>query len=201
MVKQTKGYILLVLLVITGLASQVPKQTLTGKERKNLTTHLKDSKAAFLLAIQDLSPEQLSFTPDNYFSIKHIIQQQAFTEKMLWQIADSAVERTKSNNEYNKPNENVFSQNVLITNGQLLDPTGYKNAQKFSAERAQKIFAANRNKLIKYVKTTTDDARHHWAQTPLGQASIYQTLIAAADATTFYIEQINAIKSDPHFPK
>ncbi len=201
MVKRTKGYILLLLLVITGLANRAPKQTLSGKERKNLVTQLKESKAEFINAVKYLSPEQLKFKPANKPSIKQIIQLQALAENNCWQIADTAVERP---NEFLKnipaKEERIF-ENLSNEELELLNPYAYKLVQKISAEKGGNIFYSNRAKMIKYVKTTTDDARHHFAQTPLGAVSIYQIINAAAANTFYFTLQINAVKAQPGFPK
>ena len=69
MFKRTKGYLLLTLLVLTGLAGNTHSNSLSGKERKVLVNHLKDSKTAFLKSVKNLSEDQLIriakvFNPD-----------------------------------------------------------------------------------------------------------------------------------------
>jgi hypothetical protein len=199
MVKRTKGYILLTLLVITGLASQVPKETLTGKERKLLVTQLKESRTSFLDAIKDLNQSQLAFKPQGRPSINQWIQRQASAEINLWKLADTAVERPHSKNEQ-LPADGIL-QNLGDAGQKELDPKAYQQMQGLPADKSVKLFLAARNDVLKYVRTTTDDAHHHIAQTPFGPVTIYQVISTIPANTAFYIHRINETKAQPGFPK
>jgi hypothetical protein len=57
------GYLLLALLVITGLAGTITSTSITSKERKLIVSNLKDTKNDVLKSIKGLSKSQLNFKP------------------------------------------------------------------------------------------------------------------------------------------
>ena len=61
MLKRTKGYTLLLLLVLTGLAGRISTTTITSKERRVAIDELKESKVAVLKSVKGLSEKQLNF--------------------------------------------------------------------------------------------------------------------------------------------
>ncbi|MFL5788794.1 MAG: hypothetical protein ACJ748_12120, partial [Flavisolibacter sp.] len=61
MLKRTKGYFLLTMLVLTGLAGRLHTDTLSGKERRFLISELKLTSSDFLLSIKYLTPRQLNY--------------------------------------------------------------------------------------------------------------------------------------------
>jgi hypothetical protein len=191
----------LVLLVVTGLASQVSKDTLSGKERKRLLTELKESKASFLLCIKGLNENQLNFKSTSKCSIKEIIQRQALAEINLWQMADTASPQTF---QYEKQKLTETNEKAIALDDAaqpVLNPFGCKKVKTFSVEKATKIFIAQRNNVIKYVQTTTDDVNKHFAQTSFGKITLYQILKSIPSNTEYYIQQAQSIKASPHFPK
>src|SRR4030095_10936448 len=86
------GYLLLALLVITGLAGTINSTSPTGKERKFAANHLKDTKGDFLKSVKGLSQIQLDFkvAPDAW-SIKECAYHIAIAEKYFWRILESTM--------------------------------------------------------------------------------------------------------------
>ena len=75
MLKRTKGYTLLLLLVLTGLAGRLFTTTITSQERRFLLDELKESKAGVQNAIKGLTEEQLNFkTSPEKWSVKECLQ-------------------------------------------------------------------------------------------------------------------------------
>ncbi|HEX2535578.1 MAG TPA: hypothetical protein VHK69_17670, partial [Chitinophagaceae bacterium] len=60
MFKRTNGYILLALLVVTGLAGRISSDTISSKERRTLTGQLKDTRNALVKSVKGLTAEQLA---------------------------------------------------------------------------------------------------------------------------------------------
>ena len=94
MFKRTKGYLLLTLLVLTGLAGNTHSISLSGKERKVLVNHLKDSKSVFLKAVKNLSEDQLNFkaAPDKW-SVKECIYHITLAETNIWAMAEAQLKQ------------------------------------------------------------------------------------------------------------
>ena len=108
MYKRTKGYTLLLLLVLTGLAGRISMTTVTSKERRLLIDNLKDSKAYLQKSVKGLSELQLNFkAAPNKWSIKECVQHIALAENNLWNMAETALKQPatpekKSRNKTNR---------------------------------------------------------------------------------------------------
>ncbi|MDQ3846802.1 MAG: DinB family protein [Bacteroidota bacterium] len=206
MFKKNKGYILLALLVITGLASQVTNDTLNNKERKFLVRYLKETKAAFFASTEDLSEKQLNFKPaSDKWSIKEYIQHQALTERKVWVIVDSILKQRQSTEPqaFLKVEDErlIYAKEDWIhqlsgTEAKLPPNTKWK-----TTDEAKEAFKKDRTNVITYVKTTTDNVRTHVAKFPYGHLDAYQLMLIMAIHTQQHIRQIEAIKNNPAFPK
>src|SRR3982751_2395654 len=94
MLKRTKGYLLLTLLVLTGLAGNTHSNSISGKERRSLVNQLKDSKAALLESIEGLSDAQLNFKPaPDKWSVRECIYHLAVAENNLWTATSAALKK------------------------------------------------------------------------------------------------------------
>ncbi|MDQ3682859.1 MAG: DinB family protein [Bacteroidota bacterium] len=206
MLKRTKGYILLTLLVITGLANQVPSDTLTSKERKFLINNLKDTKENLSKTVKGLSETQLNFKPGaDKWSVKECVQHLAIAEENFWKMGEEALKQPA--NAENRKEIKMSDQdmiNAMIDRSQKFQaPETFKPEQskwKTSSE-AMNAFKETRMRLIKYVKTTTEDIRNHVTKAPLGSIDVYQVFLITSAHTARHTKQIEEIKTDPAFPK
>lgn len=206
MYKQISTYLLLTLLVITGFAGSIHSGSLSGKERKLLTTDLKETKKAFLQSVKNLNQAQLDFkaTPESW-SVKECAYHLAIAEKNIWEMAKAAL-KEQANPE--KRNEIKVTDDQLlkmirdrshkIKTSEVFEP---KNAPYQHLEEALSDFKERRADLIQYVKTTKDDMRNHVTQSPLGSVDAYQVLLLLSAHTNRHTQQIQEIKSNPNFPK
>lgn len=206
MVKRTNTYIVLCLIVITSLGSQVYRPTISSKERKWMTTHLKDSRSQFLKSVKDLSDPQLNFKPDKgAWSIKECIMHIAATENELWLLARKTMKGTPNPEEKN---------NILVKDEYLLKGMADHNQKEQAPEQLQPAkatwetteaaidaFKENRGEVIKFIKTTTTDVRNYVAEAPFGKADVYQILIVISAHSARHTKQIEEIKGHPAFPK
>ena len=206
MFKRTSGFILLILLVITGIGSQVSNTTLEAKERRILVEQLKETKNAFLKSTKELSEAQLNFKSSNdKWSIKECMQHIALAEKGLWSVADDALKL---------PANAVRRSEIKITDEEISKvgndrtakqqaPESLKpgNAKWKSAKEITESFKEDRAALIKYVKTTTLDVRNHVTDLAVGPVDAYQVMLLIAAHSDRHIQQIEEIKRDPKFPK
>lgn len=197
MFKRTKGYVLLTLLVLTGLASQVKNETLRTQERRILLQHLKNSKKEFIASIEDLKNHQLDFkSPASTLSIRDNIGQLNEIECSLWKIARKKLEM---DNEAEKTIQSAFvDENIKSLAGKASCKT---RRLKGDCNQLEKQFKENRAVLIKYVKTTTEDVRSQVVETPYGYLDIYQMLLLIAAETERITLEIEKIKQDPSYPK
>src|SRR5688572_5566723 len=93
MQKRKYGYILLTLLVISGLAGTPSGNTLSKKERKYAADQMKDSRADVLKSIKELSEAQLNFRAGkDQWTIKECIYHIAISERNLWNLIEATME-------------------------------------------------------------------------------------------------------------
>ncbi|HEY0731529.1 MAG TPA: hypothetical protein VGD33_03835 [Chitinophagaceae bacterium] len=197
MFKRTKGYVLLTLLVVTGLASQVKNETLRTQERRILLQQLKDSKKEFIASIEDLKNHQLDFKQSaSSLSIRENIGQLNEIECSLWKIARKKLERESASN---KAIASDFKDDGIKN---LAGKASCKrNLVKGNCDQIEKQFKDSRAVLIKYVRTTTEDVRKQVVETPYGQLDIYQVLLLITAETERITLEIEKLKQDPSFPK
>jgi hypothetical protein len=200
------GYLLLALLVITGLAGTITSTSITSKERKFAASHLKDTKGGDVLkSIKGLSRAQLDFkTAPGKWSIKECVCHIAVSERILWQTLENAM---------NQPANPEKRSEIKLTDEQIVHIVQNRSKKiKFSEKLDPKITAHNnldeaidnfkslRAEHIKYMKTTTEDLRNHVTQLPMGWVDCYQLCLFVSVLSNLYMQQIEDIKADPNFP-
>jgi hypothetical protein len=206
MFKRTKGYVLLTLLVLTGLANQVASDTLTSKERKFLTTNLKDTKESLSKSVKGLSELQLNYkAAADKWSVKECVQHLAIVENSLWMLADGALKQpanSEDRKEIKMTDEDIINfmndRSKKFQAAEIVKPEQSK--WKTTAE-ALNAFKESRMSLIKYVKTTTEDVRNHVAKVPFGSIDVYQVFLMISSHSARHTQQIEEIKAHPSFPK
>lgn len=207
MFKRNKGYFLLIMLVLTGLAGRIHSDSLTGKERRFLTDHLKESRDQFLASFRGLNEEQLNFrAAAGKWSVKDCIMHLALTEQGLWTMTENVLKQPanpEKRTEIKVTDEElikmVSSRDQKATAPETMDPT--KAAKWATAKDAVNDFKKGRSNLIKYVKTTTEDVRNHVTQFPTGYMDAYQLMLLISAHTLRHTEQIKEVMADPNFPK
>lgn len=199
MFKRNKGYFLLTMLVLTGLAGRIHSDSLRGKERKLLVTEIKSDRNALMDEIKGLSSRQFNFQVHGT-SIRKCIQEQINYETNIWQACK---------NQMSKPV--VLSNNHAITDQEFQELQLYGGYQfdltehHFKNIKSQKEEIATLKKLkdeeLKFSRTTTDNLHKYTLQTNCGTLDIYQVLLLTSTFTKKSLEQIRSIKSSERFPK
>jgi len=196
MFKRTKGYFLLTMLVLTGLAGRIHTTILTTKERHTLVTELKTSKNDFLKSIEGLSARQFNFKASkSELSIKECVYKLVSIENNLWEYAKASLKEENS------------SVPKTISNDQALlsfaeQKTFQCNELKFkNSKEALKFYKNQRSEMLKYVHTSTENIRAHVTKTCIGNFDAYQLMLLNTIYAKYYTGQIEKIKTHPNFPK
>jgi hypothetical protein len=177
MLKRTRGYVLLTLLVLTGFAGQVSNQTISSKERTLLVSHLKTTKQSLLGSIDDLTHAQLTFKAGK--------TELSITERILaLNAAQSALLASVEAVVNSGAKETTTASFPAIAPDDLID--GIK---------------ASQSHLIKYAKTTTEDLHAHTLKTATAAVDAYQALLILPTLTEGCLAEIEVIKKHPRFPK
>ncbi|MEJ0102799.1 MAG: DinB family protein [Bacteroidota bacterium] len=202
--RKKAGYILLALLVITGLAGTI-SGSISGKERKFAANLMKNTSTDVLKSINGLSKKQLDFKiSKEQWSARECVYHIAASENDLWKWLETAL-KSPANPE--KRSEIKFTDEQLIkiledrTNKikttELFEP---KNSPYKSIAEAVADFKQQRAQHIEYIKSTTEDLRDHVAETPYGWIDGYQLYLLIASHSNRYMQQIDEIKANAGFP-
>lgn len=196
MFKRTKGYFLLTMLVLTGLAGRLHTNILTTKERLTLVTELKTSKKDLLKTVEDLSTEQLNFKADkNALSVRECVYQLVSIEHNLWISAQASLKQEPSSIQKTISND----ENLITITEQKNFP--HKELKFKSIKEALKFYKNVRGEMQRYVQTSTQNVRQHIARTEMGNFDSYQLMLLNTIYAKQFIQHIEKIKAHPNFPK
>ena len=200
------GYILLALLVITGLAGTITSTSISSKERKFVVNLMKETKGGVIKSVKGLSTAQLDFkaAPDKW-SVKECVYHISLAENNLWQMLETGLKQP-ANPEKRSGIKMTDDQLVKmmedrsfkVKTTEALEP---KNATWKSLDEALESFKATRANHIKYLKNTTEDLRNHVLQMPFGSLDCYQLCLMIASHSNRHTQQLNEVKADINFPK
>jgi len=204
--RRKTGYILLALLVITGLAGTY-HSSLSTKERKTAISYLKETKNLLLNNVSGLNKAQLDFKPaPGKWSIRQCIEHLVITEKNTTEIALRNLQL---------PSEPSRRKEIVIKDEEIIQAITQQSRQPLAAGIQQPVigrikttanrlddFKSLREKNINFLKTTTADLRNHFIDYPaVGTMDNYQLLLMLAAHTRQYTMLITEIKSSADFPK
>lgn len=205
MQKRKYGYILLTLLVTSGLAGTPSGNTLSKKERKYAVEQMKDSRAELLKSVKDLTEAQLNFRPgQDQWTIKECLYHIAISERKLWNLIETTMKspaNPEKRSEIKLTDEELVKmmqdRSFKVKTNEQFEPknTPYKNL-----DEALTDFKINRVSHIKYVKSTTEDLRNHVAQMSFGWLDCYQICLMFSAHSNRHIQQINEVKNSTDFP-
>jgi len=199
------GYLLLALLVITGLAGTITSTSISSKERKFVASSLKDTRSDVLASLKGLSNHQLEFkaSPDKW-SIKECAYHIAISEKNLWDLLQAALKQPanpEKRSEIKWTDEQLIKVMEDRTNKVKTQPAFESvNTPYKTVEEALVAFKAERADHIKYIKGTTEDLRNHVVQMPFGWLDCYQLCLMISSYSNRHMQQIEEVKADPNFP-
>jgi len=199
------GYLLLALLVITGLAGTLTSTSITSKERKFAAGSLKDTKNDVLKSVAALSTAQLDFkaAPDKW-SVKECVYHIAISERNLWDLLQATLKQP-ANPE--KRSEIKWTDEQLIKvmedrSNKVKTQASFEpvNTPYKTLDEALESFKAARAEHIKYIKNTTEDLRNHVAKMPFGWLDCYQLCLMMSSHSQRHTQQMEEVKADPNFP-
>jgi hypothetical protein len=194
------GYLLLALLVITGLAGTITSTSITSKERKLVVSYLKDTKNDVLKSVKGLSKSQLNFRPSrDKCSVKECIYDVALLEKNLWDLMQCTLKQP-ANPEKRLEIRWTDEKLLQAADNCILEEFELKKIPFKTIEEALESFKIIRAEHFKYMKGTTEDLRNHVAQTGHGWLDCYQLCLLISSYSKRYLQQIEEIKADPNFP-
>jgi chromosome segregation ATPase len=202
MFKRTNSYLLLTMLVLTGFAGKIHSDTLTGKERRQLVQELRSSKGTLSESIEGLSDKQFEFVSKQHgFSIRQCILHLASLEHRLWSKSKKLMEQPATS--FVKVNSCDEEISILSA---MLEANHHPAPQQVSASHADinkalKQFRNDRQSMVRYIRTTTNNLHNYQVEANNSQFDIYHLLTLNAKYTEACARIIDDIKRSPGFPK
>ena len=204
--KRYFGYLLLTLLVISGLAGTPTDNSLSKKERKYAAELMKDTKSDAVKAVKGLTEAQLNFkVATDKWSIKECMYHIAISEKNLWGLMETSLKgaaNPEKRVEIKMTDEQLVKmledRSFKVKTSETFEP---KNTPYKTIEEAVEDFKMTRANHIKYVKATTEELRNHVVQMPFGWLDCYQLCLMIGAHSNRHTQQINEVKSDSGYPK
>lgn len=180
--------------------------TLTPQEREYAIKFLKETADGVISATQNLSEAQLKFKPAaNKWSIEECIKHIAAAEQNLWTMVTQAL---------TKPANPEQRAGIKFTDEQLVkavEDRSHKSKTFAALEPANSpyqtmaealtSFKDNRQKLIAFIKNTSQDLRNHVSVLPIGTFDAYQFIMLISAHSNRHTQQIEEVKADVNFPK
>jgi hypothetical protein len=177
---------------------------LTTAERKFAVDHLNQTRTDLINAVQGLSEAQLNFKPaPDRWSVLECVQHIELTSKGIVSFMQSTLKA---------PNDSGFKPTV--TDEEFIKMVEDRSHKAQAAEPFKPVhspyktlaetlsaFNTQRDSLIDYVNTTTDDLRPHIAVLPFAKVDAYQIILLISAHTNRHTQQLNEVKADPNFPK
>jgi hypothetical protein len=196
MFKRTKGYFLLTMLVLTGLAGRMHSNILTTKERLTLVTELKTSKKDFLRSVEGLSARQFNFkNGKNKLSVRECVYKLVSIENSLWTCAKASLKQDVA------PTERTTSNDEALFSISQQKTFPCKELKFKTVKEALKFYKNERTEILRYVQTSTQNVRDHFTKTTIGNFDAYQLILLNTIYAKYYTQQIEQIKTHPNFPK
>lgn len=178
---------------------------LTDPERLVAMTEMTTSHDKLLATLDGLSEEQLNYksTPDSW-SIAECTEHIAISENNIFGMLQGTLKApadASRRGEVKMTDEEILKmiadRSEKVKTQEAFEPTG-----KFGSHDATvKAFKSKRKSNIKYVATTEDDLRNHYAELPFGIIDSYQVLLFMSAHTERHIAQIEEVMADAKFPK
>jgi len=204
--KSKYGYLLLALLVTTGLAGTITSTSIDNKERKYASSLLKETKSDLVKTVKGLSETQLNFkaAPDKW-SVKECVFHIALSEKNLWDLVEAQMKQPanpEKRSEIKMTDEQLVKmmedRSFKVKTSESFEP---KNASWKTVDEAMDYFKDLRAEHIKYIKNTTEDLRNHVVTMPFGALDCYQVCLMMGSHSNRHTQQLNEVKAEKNFPK
>lgn len=201
--KKTKLYLLLTLLAVAGLAGRQNPPTLSSQARSLAYRPLRQIQAELLKQVNGLSQKQLDFKPSpTRNSIRECMEQLTLSEKALWNYLGTAL-NNKLESAGSEAERLLNDEDIYVLQGiyeSKMPAITHKPPVKNFKETLN-AYKLLHKKMMIYLRTTSDDLRHHFASTPMGRLDAYQLLLLASAENERCLLRIRAIKSSNGYPE
>ncbi|GHC62666.1 DinB family protein [Ulvibacter litoralis] len=183
----------------------VMETRLTDAERLVAMTEMTATHDHLEEVLDGLSEEQLNYKSDpNSWSIAECTEHIAISETNIFNMLTEALKSPAdpSKKAAVKLTDEQILEMVVDRSKKMKTSEAFEPSGKFgSHDAAVAEFKAKRIDHIKYVATTEDNLRDHFAETPLGTVDAYQILLFMSAHTERHVLQMEEILANEDFPE
>lgn len=183
----------------------VAQKGITKEEKQRAIQVLENAREELLEATNDLSPEQLTFKPDeNSWSIADCVEHLAISEGMMTSMVEKSLETPADPTKRSEVAMTDKELYAMITNRSQKIKTSepFEPSGKYgSFKETVKAYKTGRTETLSWLRKSKDDLRNHYTSLPFGTIDAYQILLFNAGHNMRHIAQIREIMESPGFPK
>ncbi len=197
---------LLVLLGVLTFVSFIPvDSSVSKKDKKAAISYFKETEKGLIKEVKGLSEKQLTWKPaDSIWSIADCVEHITLSEKNIFDWAMSTLKEpaNPAKRAELKHDDETIKKMMTDRSFKAKAREGFIPSGQFgNTDKTLAIFKERREAAIKYIKSTDDDLRNHFATTPMGLVDSYQVLLFLAGHSRRHTLQIIELKAMPGFPK
>ncbi len=178
---------------------------LSKADKKNAISYFKQTQQSLAKELKGLSEAQLTWKPaDSVWSIANCVEHIALSEKNLfdWAMGTLKAPANAAKRSELKMSDEQIKQMITDRSNKVKTREGFIPTGQFgNTAQTFAVFKERRATAIKYVRTTEDDLRNHFAETPFGLVDTYQLMVFLSAHTQRHTLQITALKAHDSFPK
>ena len=192
--------IAILVLVVTVSTVRLPAAPLTATERQHLVAHLEMTAAWLADEVAGLSAAQIAFQPDpDAWSIAQVVDHLVVVAPIYWRDLQSALERPAGARTSGMSDADVLWYGIDRTRREQAIPGERPAGDLRDMPAALATYRKHHDRLLQYIRTTSDDLRGHIVQRQGSDAYQWALLISTHEQRP--ILQIREIKANPRFPK
>ena len=184
--------------------STIAQQKLTKEERSTALNHLKQTQSELMIAVKDLSEDQLNYSPtEGAWSIAQIVEHIAISENNIFGIVEGCLKSDPDaslRSEVKMSDEQVLalisSRDQKVKTQPQFEPLNNFGSYQGSLD----AFNAKRKSNMEFVSKTKDDLRNRYFDFPFGKVDAYQVILFMSGHTQRHMKQIVEVIKSEGFP-
>jgi hypothetical protein len=187
-------------LVASVSAARLPAAGLTPIERQHLVAHLEITAAWLADEVTGLTAAQIEFHPDqDAWSIAQVVDHLVVVAPIYWRDLQAALARPVGDRKSTMDDADVLWYGIDRTRREQAIPGERTAGELRDMPAALDVYRKHHDRLVQYIRTTSDDLRGHIVQRQGCDAYQWALLISTHEQR--HILQIREIKANPRFPK
>jgi hypothetical protein len=169
-------------------------------ERQHLVAHLEMTAAWLADEVTGLTAAQIAFQPDTgAWSIAQVVDHLLVVAPIYWRDLQAALEQPAGARTSGMSDADVLWYGIDRTRREQAIPGERTTGELRDMPAALAAYRKHHDRLLQYVRTTSDDLRGHLVQRQACDAYQWALLISTHEQR--HVLQIREIKANPRFPK